>query len=135
MRPAESSELSIKPPYEVDDDNFKKLVATIRIAVPYTGMILSTHELLPSVFRLPYPSHASRDAHDYHALVELLGQLLVLCEEVVHTVHVPLGCNNPSCTNLEGLSEASAVKVCTGCHKVHYCSHGCIKAHWKEHKP
>ena len=44
MRPAEGSELSIKPPYEVDDDNFKKLVATIRIAVPYTGMILSTRE-------------------------------------------------------------------------------------------
>jgi 2-iminoacetate synthase len=28
----------------VDDANFKKLVAIIRIAVPYTGMILSTRE-------------------------------------------------------------------------------------------
>eukprot|EP00775_Hariotina_reticulata_P012307 gene12307-12443_t len=38
------SELSIRPPFEVDDANFKKLVAIIRIAVPYTGMILSTRE-------------------------------------------------------------------------------------------
>jgi hypothetical protein len=42
MRPAEGSELSMDPPYPVDDANFKKLVAIIRIAVPYTGMILST---------------------------------------------------------------------------------------------
>lgn len=44
MRPADGSELSIAPPFPVDDDNFKKLVAIIRIAVPYTGMILSTRE-------------------------------------------------------------------------------------------
>lgn len=31
-------------PYIVDDLNFKKLVAIIRLAVPYTGMILSTRE-------------------------------------------------------------------------------------------
>ena len=68
-------------------------------------------------------------------MVELLGQLLVLCEEVVHTVQIPLGCNNPNCTNLEGMSEAAAAKVCTGCHRVHYCSFECIKAHWKEHMP
>ncbi|KAG1664045.1 hypothetical protein FOA52_010465 [Chlamydomonas sp. UWO 241] len=44
MRPADGSELSVTPPHVVDDDNFKKLVAIIRIAVPYTGMILSTRE-------------------------------------------------------------------------------------------
>ncbi|GIM16082.1 hypothetical protein Vretimale_18737 [Volvox reticuliferus] len=44
MRPADGSELSISPPYPVDDAAFKKLVAVIRIAVPYTGMILSTRE-------------------------------------------------------------------------------------------
>ena len=44
MRPADGSELSIAPPNAVDDANFKKLVAIIRIAVPYTGMILSTRE-------------------------------------------------------------------------------------------
>ena len=49
MRPADGSDLSIKPPFEVDDANFKKLVAVIRIAVPYTGMILSTRESSSSV--------------------------------------------------------------------------------------
>uniref|UniRef100_A0A7R9V5U9 Biotin and thiamin synthesis-associated domain-containing protein n=1 Tax=Chlamydomonas euryale TaxID=1486919 RepID=A0A7R9V5U9_9CHLO len=44
MRPADGSELSSAPPHVVDDANFKKLVAIIRIAVPYTGMILSTRE-------------------------------------------------------------------------------------------
>lgn len=44
MRPADGSEMSIKPPHEVDDANFIKLVAILRIAVPYTGMILSTRE-------------------------------------------------------------------------------------------
>lgn len=31
-------------PYAVSDDDFKKLVALIRIAVPFTGMIISTRE-------------------------------------------------------------------------------------------
>lgn len=31
-------------PYLVDDDEFKKLIAIIRLAVPYTGMIISTRE-------------------------------------------------------------------------------------------
>jgi len=44
MRPADGSDVSLAPPYPVDDDDFKKLVAVIRIAVPYTGMILSTRE-------------------------------------------------------------------------------------------
>lgn len=33
-------QVSLAPPYAVDDANFKKLVAILRIAVPYTGMIL-----------------------------------------------------------------------------------------------
>eukprot|EP01025_Chloroclados_australasicus_P059180 TRINITY_DN7474_c0_g1_i1.p1 TRINITY_DN7474_c0_g1~~TRINITY_DN7474_c0_g1_i1.p1 ORF type:complete len:537 (-),score=49.23 TRINITY_DN7474_c0_g1_i1:334-1944(-) len=44
LRAASGSDIAAKPPYEVDDANFKKLVAIIRIAVPYTGMILSTRE-------------------------------------------------------------------------------------------
>lgn len=31
-------------PYLVSDDDFKKIVATLRLAIPYTGMILSTRE-------------------------------------------------------------------------------------------
>ena len=35
---------AITPPVPVSDDDFKKLVAVIRLAVPYTGIILSTRE-------------------------------------------------------------------------------------------
>nr|WP_210059781.1 [FeFe] hydrogenase H-cluster radical SAM maturase HydG [Peptostreptococcus canis] len=43
LRPAEGVTLESFPNL-VDDDMFKKIVAIIRIAVPYTGMILSTRE-------------------------------------------------------------------------------------------
>ena len=72
---------------------------------------------------------------DYERMVQLLEQLMALCEGVVAAVPLPLGCNNPSCTSLDGVSEASAAKVCSGCKKAHYCGTACMKAHWKEHKP
>lgn len=40
VRPAPALQVSLAPPYAVDDATFKKLVAILRIAVPYTGMIL-----------------------------------------------------------------------------------------------
>ncbi len=44
IEPAVGSEISYNPPHRVSDDNFKKLVAIIRLAVPYTGMILTARE-------------------------------------------------------------------------------------------
>ena len=44
IEPAVGSEFSLHPPYQVSDDDFKKLVAVIRLSVPYTGMILTTRE-------------------------------------------------------------------------------------------
>ncbi|SNX53022.1 [FeFe] hydrogenase H-cluster radical SAM maturase HydG [Thermoanaerobacterium sp. RBIITD] len=44
LRPALNTPLS-EFPYIVDDKDFKKLVAVLRLAVPYTGMILSTREV------------------------------------------------------------------------------------------
>jgi len=44
IEPAFNSQLSYKPPFAVDDSSFKKIVAVIRLAVPYTGIILSTRE-------------------------------------------------------------------------------------------
>lgn len=44
LQPASNSKISMHPPYPVDDQNFEKLTAILRCAVPYTGMILSTRE-------------------------------------------------------------------------------------------
>jgi 2-iminoacetate synthase len=48
MRPATGVNLTTFP-YLVNDNDFKKIIAVIRLAVPYTGMILSTRE--PAEFR------------------------------------------------------------------------------------
>ena len=44
IEPAAHTPLTIKPPAPVSDNDFKKLVAILRLAVPYTGLILSTRE-------------------------------------------------------------------------------------------
>ena len=44
MEPAAGSELSRRPPAPVSDRDFMKIIAALRLAVPYTGIILSTRE-------------------------------------------------------------------------------------------
>ncbi|HNW40115.1 MAG TPA: [FeFe] hydrogenase H-cluster radical SAM maturase HydG, partial [Candidatus Omnitrophota bacterium] len=44
LEPAEGSELSFNSPYKISDEDFKKVVAVLRLSVPYTGIIMSTRE-------------------------------------------------------------------------------------------
>ncbi|GAB4346395.1 MAG: [FeFe] hydrogenase H-cluster radical SAM maturase HydG [Candidatus Abyssubacteria bacterium] len=44
LEPAEGSVVASHPPYPVTDEDFKRIVAILRLAVPYTGMIMSTRE-------------------------------------------------------------------------------------------
>lgn len=44
IEPAVGSEISLHPPYAVSDIDFCKVVAILRLAVPYTGMIMTTRE-------------------------------------------------------------------------------------------
>lgn len=44
IEPAEGAPLPDNIPHKVSDDDFKKIIAIIRIALPYTGIILSTRE-------------------------------------------------------------------------------------------
>lgn len=44
IEPAENAPLSTNVPYPVSDFDFKKLVAIIRLSLPWTGIILSTRE-------------------------------------------------------------------------------------------
>jgi hypothetical protein len=58
--------------------------------------------------------------------------------QLVHTLAavapLPVVCNNPSCENLSGVSEAAAAcRVCAGC-RCRYCSVACQRADWLRHK-
>jgi 2-iminoacetate synthase len=44
LEPAEGSACSSAPPHAVSDADFLKIVAVLRLAVPYTGIIMSTRE-------------------------------------------------------------------------------------------
>ncbi|MGD0088711.1 MAG: [FeFe] hydrogenase H-cluster radical SAM maturase HydG [Planctomycetota bacterium] len=44
LEPASGSEIASHPPHAVSDTDFRRIVAILRLAVPYTGIILSTRE-------------------------------------------------------------------------------------------
>lgn len=44
LEPAQGSDIAFNPPYLASDHDFKKIVAVLRLAVPYTGLILTTRE-------------------------------------------------------------------------------------------
>jgi 2-iminoacetate synthase len=44
LEPAAGAEAALNPPFPVTDEAFQKIVAILRLAVPYTGIILSTRE-------------------------------------------------------------------------------------------
>jgi len=44
LEPATGSDISANPPNPVTDSDFRKIIAILRITVPYTGIILSTRE-------------------------------------------------------------------------------------------
>ncbi len=44
LEPASGSDMASHPPQPVSDIDFRKIVAILRLAVPYTGMIMSTRE-------------------------------------------------------------------------------------------
>jgi len=44
LEPAVGSDMAAHPPHAVSDVDFRKIVAIVRLAVPYTGIIMSTRE-------------------------------------------------------------------------------------------
>ncbi len=44
IEPAAGSEIAEHPPHAVSDKDFRKIVAVLRLSVPYTGIILTTRE-------------------------------------------------------------------------------------------
>lgn len=44
LEPADGSVIASAPPFPIDDMTFQKIVAILRLSVPYTGIIMSTRE-------------------------------------------------------------------------------------------
>ena len=66
---------------------------------------------------------------------QVLRDVVALFEVLQQEVPCPVGCNNPHCVNLKGISEiATSCKTCTGCGVARYCSRECQVGHWKVHK-
>ena len=66
---------------------------------------------------------------------QLLQDLLRLGHVLMVEVPTPVGCNNPGCMALGGVSEVeAAAKTCGGCRVARYCSQDCQRGHWKVHK-
>lgn len=110
IEPALNSEISYNPPYPVNDTDFKKIIAVLRIAVPYTGIILSTREsreMRLSAFELGisqisagsktnpggYTDHDTKKEHNAEQFS--LGDtrtLLEVIKDVVDKKHIPSFC-------------------------------------------
>lgn len=104
LKPAQGSLLT-KVPFEIDDDFFKLIVAVLRLAVPYTGIILSTREtaqlrdeiLLLGVSQISAGSHTSPGGYEKE---EVEGQFIVsdqrsldeVLASVIKSGHMPSFC-------------------------------------------
>jgi hypothetical protein len=57
-----------------------------------------------------------------------------VCRALAAAAPLPVVCNNPSCENPAGVSEAAAAsKLCSGC-RCRYCCAACHTADWRRHK-
>jgi [FeFe] hydrogenase H-cluster radical SAM maturase HydG len=73
IRPAHGAPTSLDVPFPVSDNDFLKLVAVIRCAVPYTGMIMSTREnkeMRDSLLRLGISQMSAGSKTDVGAYTE-----------------------------------------------------------------
>ena len=61
LQPASNSDISTHSKYLVNDEDFMKIVILLRLAIPYTGLIMTARES-PSTLRKFYPIMTQRDA-------------------------------------------------------------------------
>lgn len=109
IEPALGSDVSYQPPFAVSDFDFKKIIAVLRCAVPYTGIILSTREsaqMRRAAFELGvsqisagsktnpggYGESESDQGTESQFSLGDTRSLLEVIKDVVHAEHVPSFC-------------------------------------------
>ncbi|MEA3493891.1 MAG: [FeFe] hydrogenase H-cluster radical SAM maturase HydG [Candidatus Margulisiibacteriota bacterium] len=114
LQPAQNVNLSDK--YIVSDDNFKKLVAIIRLAVPYTGMILTAREN-PKIRKEVIELGCSQI--DAGSRIELKGYTEQLEEQESDRQQFKLGDTRSLDEVMRELCESGYTpSFCTGCYRL-----------------
>lgn len=69
-------------------------------------------------------------------LLRLVSDAHSMLTGVMDDIPLPVGCNNPGCTRIEAVAEAtlSINKRCSQCLAAHYCCKRCQVEHWPSHK-
>lgn len=113
VQPAQNVDLSNK--YTVSDDDFKKLVAILRLAVPYTGMILTARES-PKIRREVIELGCSQI--DAGSRIELKGYAKQLEEQESDRQQFKLGDTRSLDEIMRELCEGGYTpSFCTGCYR------------------
>lgn len=116
MEPAYNSPLSYQPPYPVNDQDFLKIIAVLRLAVPYTGLILSTREsaeIRRQSFELGISQISAGSRTNPGGYQESLG------EQEIDASQFSLGDTRPLSTVIEDITDHGYIpSFCTGCYRL-----------------
>lgn len=115
IEPAIGSELAAAPPSRLTDDNFARLVASLRLAVPYTGLILTCRESVAVRNRLLHFGVSQIDAGSSIGVGSYAG----MDEEAKKKAQFVLSDQRPLDEVIKELCEAKFIpSFCTGCYRL-----------------
>jgi len=113
LEPAVGSPMAADPPVPVSDADFKKIVAILRLAVPYTGIIMSTREN-PDVRRATFELGVSQISAGSRTNPGGYGE----CEKF-DTAQFQLGDHRPLDEVIRDISYLGYVpSFCTACYRL-----------------
>ncbi len=114
LEPAYGSDLASQPPQPVDDLAFRKIVAILRLAVPYTGIIMSTRET-PNIRRETFALGVSQISAGSRTNPGGYAEH----EDVADMSQFSLGDHRPPDEVIRDLAQMGYIpSFCTGCYRL-----------------
>jgi 2-iminoacetate synthase len=103
-------------PYLVSDDDFKKIVAVLRLAVPYTGMILSTREPVGYREEVIALGISQVSAGSCTGVGGYAGSTKLGCEETTPQFE-PMDHRSPRAVLMDLMQDGYIPSYCTACYR------------------